>query len=128
MSVLATSLLFSSEDEFLVMGKLQWDSEDPLTLTLLFHAANGDIPWVFSRSLVGEAITDGAAGAGDVRIDIKAGRLGLILESPHGSASLAADAAEVVSFLEQTYAVVPHDAEDYEAELNLALSEWLEEG
>jgi Streptomyces sporulation and cell division protein, SsgA len=106
---------------------LEWESDDPQTLRTTFHAANGNTDWVFARELVQRAFTCGRAGEGDVRIevDISSGYLVLTLQSPDGTAEARTKSVTVGNFIARTYEVVPEAAENYDAQIDKALEQFL---
>jgi Streptomyces sporulation and cell division protein, SsgA len=123
-------LCMTASDSAFFTADLFWDSEDPSTLSVTFHAANGDTKWVFARELVQRAYTFGGSGDGDVRIRKDGGYLILTLASPDGEAEARTDAGELANYMAKTYAVVPSSMESaaYEVQIDRALDHFFGQG
>jgi hypothetical protein len=130
-SVLSARLLFcmTQSDSAFFTADMSWDSEDPSSLTAMFHAANGDTRWVFARDLVQRAYTFGGAGDGDVRIRKDGSYLVLTLDSPDGAAEARTDAGELANFMAKTYSVVSSAMESqvYDTQIDRAIAEFFGE-
>jgi hypothetical protein len=96
--------------------RFRYDAAEPFAVRLTFHAgAPEEAAWVFARELLASGLR-GPAGKGDVRVrpsycPDRGAVIRLALDSPHGSATLEAVAAEVERWLQRTFALVPAGAE-----------------
>ncbi len=109
-----------------VTATVEWDSDDPLTLRMVFETEAGSVPWVFARDLVRLAIICGDSGQGDIKFKIEAELLFMTLDSPFGTVTMRSPHIRFAEFLAATYRVVPIEDEDLTAQIDTELAELLE--
>ncbi len=63
--------------------------------------------WEFSRELVGDALLNGVAGAGDVVISADGSLVRLLFNSPEGSAIIISPQSVLCDFYSEAIALVP---------------------
>ncbi|WP_329389999.1 SsgA family sporulation/cell division regulator [Streptomyces sp. NBC_01351] len=101
---------------FPLRATFRWRPEAPLEVALTFHAQAGraDVTWVIGRDLLARGVRT-LTGEGDVRIQPTAGpgRRGQVLLrlGTRSPALFTLDRAELHSWLEDTWAVVPAGTE-----------------
>lgn len=101
---------------FPLRATFRWSPDAPLDVEATFHAAGGsDVTWVIGRDLLARGIRT-LAGEGDVRIQPtagpgRAGQILLRLGTKPPIALFTLDRAELHSWLQKTWAVVPAGAE-----------------
>ncbi|WP_328923386.1 SsgA family sporulation/cell division regulator [Streptomyces sp. NBC_00190] len=101
---------------FPLRATFRWRPDAPLDVELTFHPVGGsDVTWVLGRDLLSRGIRT-LAGEGDVRIQPtagpgRAGQVLLRLGAKPPIALFTLDRAELHSWLEETWAVVPAGAE-----------------
>lgn len=101
---------------FPLKATLRWRRDAPLEVEATFHTAVGrsDVTWVIGRDHLARGIRT-LTGEGDVRIQPVSGpgRAGQVLLrlGPRPPALFALDRAELRSWLEETWAVVPAGTE-----------------
>ncbi len=114
-----------------VLADLTFSADDPWAVRVAFQTGgegDGVVEWMFARQLLTDGVS-GTAGEGDVRVwpALAEGEhvINLAMASPSGSALFEIDRDELVTFLQQTYLVVPTGAEgaaiDLDAELALLI-------
>lgn len=118
----------------LVAG-LSYSKDDPYAVTVAFHVGLDEpVEWTFGRELLSLGTT-GAAGEGDVKIwpsvNSRGGFQGVVvnveISSPHGEASFEAPVRDVISFLQDTYEVVPEGREGKYVNVDAELADLLRE-
>jgi hypothetical protein len=101
---------------------LTYDTRDPYAVRFAPRRSSNAKPWLFSRELLSQGLFT-RAGEGDVRLKPSTDTVSVVIElsSPEGFAALETCTAEIATFLERTYAVVPLGDEnrwiDFEREL-----------
>jgi hypothetical protein len=115
----------SEEDDSTVPALVEWDSDEPLVIRIIFDSNGHMIPWMFARELLEAALRHGTAGVGDVSIKVDKSALYLTLDSPFGTITLRSGASHFAGFLRSTYAVVPETAEDLTLAVDVALEKIL---
>jgi sporulation and cell division protein SsgA len=107
---------------------LRYSAGDPYAVNAEFRTgAEESVDWVFARDLLSTGVHR-ATGEGDVRVWPSPSATGrevfIALTSPDGQALLKAPAAELMSFLARTYALVPAGSErvDIDATLEALLN------
>ncbi|AEA24264.1 SsgA family sporulation/cell division regulator [Pseudonocardia benzenivorans] len=120
--------LIAPDSTVTVNVELTYSFRDPFAVEASFRTGNSQpVVWVFARDLLADGLTE-ATGDGDVTVaPIGHGQVELVLTSPSGHARFHADAAELSSFLEHTYAAVPEGAEYSWLDFDAALTELLDE-
>jgi Streptomyces sporulation and cell division protein, SsgA len=98
-----------------VRAELRYTPQDPYAVRIRFPAATTrsgrTVEWTFARDLLGAGIGK-PSGLGDIRIwPLDSKRTGLALIGPEGVALLEADSADLLRFLDRTYAAVPAGSE-----------------
>jgi hypothetical protein len=104
---------------------LRYDTGDPYAVRAVFRVApDQQIAWVFARELLAQGLTE-ASGDGDVRIwptrQDGSDLVCIVLRSPDGEALLAAQSAELVEFLDASFALCPRGRESHHLEIDRAL-------
>jgi hypothetical protein len=104
-----------------VSAELVYDSRDPAAVTVTFSTGRGPVSWLVGRELLSDGL-ERPAGLADVQVrPAGADRVALELRSPSGHATVAIDRIDLVDYLAEVYAVVPHgrewDVGDVDAEL-----------
>ena len=95
--------------------KLFYKKEDPAVVNVTFYNMDESSPeWTLSRSTLQEALNVGQAGMCDVKVNVFADRMEMILSSPEGYALATFDVGEIKEFLEATYDEVPEGSDEYE--------------
>lgn len=126
----ATFQIVGDDPTVPVEGSLIYDSRDPYALRVSFHVDIGTtIDWLFARDLLCAGLVV-PAGGGDVRIQPTRGKpdqLRFELFSPCGRAVLVAGAKTVRDFLWRTFEAVPGGTEYSTFDVDLALSQLLEQ-
>lgn len=115
---------------------LRFRSSDPYAVTVCFRGAGEAVEWVFARDLLRDAITNGSAGEGDVKVRLLvppgtpvsvATAMRITLASPDGHAEIEAEVGDFRSFIERSEFVVPVGSEatfvDVDAELATLFAE-----
>ena len=106
-----------------VVATLRYGAHDPWAVRIVFQTGDDGegVEWLFARQL----LTDGVArpaGQGDVRVwpapDHRDQVVHLAMASPSGSALFELDREDVVTFLQQTYAVVATGGEEQVVDLD----------
>ncbi|MGL5858753.1 MAG: SsgA family sporulation/cell division regulator [Angustibacter sp.] len=114
--------------ELAITATLQYDTSDPFAVRATFHAGTDAISWVLGRDLLADGLMT-AHGDGDVRVwpitEADHSMVMLELTSPDGRAVLAADAAELETFLARTYDAVPLGYESDHIDMDTALTDLL---
>jgi hypothetical protein len=114
-----------------VRANLGYSPGDPYAVCVGFHAGTTEVvEWTFARSLLSEGVTH-AVGDGDVRVwpaDRTQSRVRLALSSPSGEAMFDAPTSRVLSFLNQTYLVVPTGCESSFVDVDAELMSLLDHG
>jgi Streptomyces sporulation and cell division protein, SsgA len=115
-----------------VQSDLTYSPWDPYAVRVGFHTGSAEVvEWTFARSLLSEGVTR-AVGDGDVQVwpaDPPAhSRVCLALSSPSGQALFEAPLTRVVSFLNQTYLVVPTGCEGNFIDVDAELASLLDHG
>lgn len=117
---------------------LSYSRQDPYAVTMAFGVGMGEpVSWTFARDLLAAAL-HAPEGIGDVRAwpsmtsadpeeyGSDGGMiLNIELRSPHGSARLEANAAEVGAFLARTYQLLPGGQESAFLNIDAKLDEFL---
>ena len=85
---------------------LAWGRTDPLAVRVVFLEAGKT--WLVGRELLGEGLVR-RAGGGDVEVRPCDARVQLLFSAPGGAAVVRFAAAEVMSFLVETYQLVGPD-------------------
>jgi hypothetical protein len=128
---LTLRLVLGGDADVLVPATMVYDSTAPFAVSTVFHTSEGDVTWVFGRDLLEDGLI-GPVGQGDVAVwpSHTAGRrvVCLSLASPSGSALLEAAQADVVEFLDATFAITPMGTEMDELDLDAELLELLGDG
>lgn len=110
---------------------LSYRSDAPLQIEASFLTANGPVPWVFGRELLAEALANGHAGAGDVRLETAEfvgslpAQMVVHLRSHDGSARLLLDQQALREFLRASEQIVPLRQERLLLDLDAELRELL---
>ncbi|MZE75903.1 SsgA family sporulation/cell division regulator [Streptomyces xinghaiensis] len=114
-----------------VPAALRYRRDDPLAVRACFppraSLGGADVTWVFSRDLLAAGLLE-PVGDGDVHVR-PFGPLVTVLEfhAAAGTALVRMDSADVRSFLEQTYALVPFGREELHLDLDGDLAALLRE-
>lgn len=98
-----------------VTAELTYDSGDPFAIRMTFPSGStmsGDsVEWTFARDLLGAGLGK-PAGLGDVRIwPLGPGKTAVAFQAPEGAALIEASSADLMRFLDRTYAAVPSGSE-----------------
>lgn len=98
-----------------VAAEFRYLPEDPFAVRIHFPGSatlsGEETVWTFARDLLGAGLGT-PSGLGDIRIwPLTPERTGLALVSPEGVAVLEADTADLLRFLDRTYAAVPAGSE-----------------
>lgn len=111
----------------LVGVRLEYDSEDPLSVTMVFYEAGLDeVEWTVSRELLLRGCTSAAPyGEGDVKLRRDGKDVILCITSPDGHCDILLPYGGVKLFLEATTDQVPFGCEAVEADLDAFLQEVL---
>jgi hypothetical protein len=104
---------------------LCYDRTDPYAVRAMFRVASDQqVSWVFARELLAQGMTE-ASGDGDVRIlpTWADGRevVRIVLRSPDGESLLQTQPADLVEFLDATFALCPHGHESRHLQIDRAL-------
>lgn len=119
-----------SPDSFVpITAELSYSPGDPFAVRMRFprgSTTNGEpVEWTFARDLLGAGIGT-PSGLGDVRIwPLGATRIAVALEAPDGRALLEATTADLLRFLDRTYAAVPAGSERRLTDVDLELASLL---
>jgi hypothetical protein len=149
-TLITADLIAEAADPIPVRITVSWSTDDPYVVALAFHTGRddaADVEWLVGRELLTDALADGEAGRGDVRIwqadqpdqadraeGFEAFELTCMeLTSPFGRALFEFGTPELAEFLEATYEQVEEGFElaflDWDAEitelLNGATDEYL---
>jgi len=130
-TALELSLVVPGGPSLPVLADLSYSADDPWAVRVAFQTGgegDGVVEWMFARQLLTDGVS-GTVGEGDVRVwpALSDGEhvLNLAMASPSGSALFEIDRDALVTFLQQTYLVVPTGSEgtvvDLDAELALLL-------
>jgi Streptomyces sporulation and cell division protein, SsgA len=108
-----------------ITAELCYQPEDPFAVRIRFPASStlsGEgVEWTFARDLLGAGLGQ-PSGLGDIRIwPMDDDRTGLALIAPEGVALLEAESAELLRFLDRTYAAVPAGSERQHTAVDRAL-------
>lgn len=124
-TTLTARLLLPGSEGVLVQATYDYDSADPVSITVKFHT-NVDEPvvWVFGRDLLLLGVTE-RAGEGDVVVWPKDRGLHMSLSSPFGQAEFMFDKSDVVAFLDKTFALVPLGSEFAHLDVDALLADFL---
>ena len=113
-----------------LIATLSYCDDDPYAVRAAFHVGlERPVEWIFSRELLA-AGTGGREGIGDVRVwPGDDGRVLCIeVSSPAGQATFEAPAADVRSFLDRAYQLVPEGEEAGHADVDAGLASLLAGG
>lgn len=93
--------------------KWEFHRSDPYAVHMLAPGPFEDIEWVFSRSILSDALAgdEPLSGEGDVTAAADAAELILYLTSPEGTAALIFAREEMEAFLTDTYKIIPDKGE-----------------
>jgi hypothetical protein len=134
-TLITADLIADQADPMPVRITLSWSTDDPYAVALSFHTGRdeaADVVWVVGRELLTDALADGEAGRGDVRVwqadqpdqadRAEAFELTCMeLISPSGHALFEFDTRELAEFLEATYDQIEEGFElaflDWDAEI-----------
>lgn len=120
-----------------VVGSVYWSSANPLILRLSFtDAEDGDEKeWLILRDLLAEALLTSKAGEGDIVIEVKNRKDGVIydyypavfvtLSNSQFSATLSTRLGPLAGMLRGTYSAVKSGEEDYSDEVDNLIKEIL---
>lgn len=131
-SVIERELRFTHIDSsvrYPVAASLSYASHDPYAVIVTFRQSCGEeVTWDFSRELL-DAGTLGPVGIGDVRIEPFTREDGIevvqiAINNPEGFALLEVDLDEMISFLTQTYLLVPSGTEMRAVSAELDAFDW----
>lgn len=119
-------LVLGDERLIPVAATLTYSVSEPFAVSALFRTADGDITWVFARTLLDEGLTE-SVGEGDVVIwpahDDDGQTVCISLCSPGGNALLEADADEIRRFLDQSYRLVARGQESEHIDVDVILDQ-----
>lgn len=112
-----------------ITAELCYLPEDPFAVRVRFPASttlSGEgVEWTFARDLLGAGLGQ-PSGLGDIRIwPMDDDRTGLALIAPEGIAVLEAETADLLRFLDRTYAAVPAGSERQQTSVDHALDSLL---
>jgi hypothetical protein len=127
-TLITADLIADQADPMPVRITFSWSTDDPYAVALSFHTGRddaADVDWVVGRELLADALADGEAGRGDVRIwqADQPGRAEAFeltcmeLSSPSGRALFEFSTPDLAEFLEATY-------DQIEQGLELAFLDW----
>lgn len=134
-TLITADLIGGQADPMLVRITFSWSTDDPYAVALAFHTGHdeaADVEWVVGRELLTDALADGEAGRGDVRIwqasqpDQTEGAEAIELTcmeltSPSGHALFEFSTPDLAEFLEHTYDQIEEGFElaflDWDAEI-----------
>jgi hypothetical protein len=117
-----TMRLVSTPDGMPVTAALQYTSQDPFAVTMVFVADDSaPVEWVFARDLLVTGVVR-PTGVGDVHVFPAGGSVVLDLVSPDGAARLVADADVLARFVDDMLVAVPAGCEMDFIDLDLELA------
>lgn len=93
----------------------QFKRSDPYAISMLAHTGEGEVEWIFARSILADALaeseTEPVAGSGDVMMSADATDVVLYLSSPEGNASLIFSRDEMEIFYAESLTIIPAQGE-----------------
>jgi Streptomyces sporulation and cell division protein, SsgA len=114
-----------------LIANLLYDENEPLVVHFLFEwmddeGYDWEVCWEIGRDLIVKALTDGAAGSGDViLVDLGQNSFSMSLIGEEGTCALTLNHSTLRVFINQTTKVVPLGSEDVSKEMDEFLASLL---
>ncbi|WP_328727134.1 SsgA family sporulation/cell division regulator [Streptomyces sp. NBC_00259] len=132
MQAVAVRVVISRAYSLSMCMSLRYEPTDPYVVRAAFFAdADKPVEWVLGRDLLADGLR-GSAGCGDIRIWPAVGRgdeaMYIVLGSPEGTALVEVPVQDVMTFLENTEALVPRGTESGRIDWNLEVANLFAKG